>query len=97
MKTFVNTGWHSKTFTTVDDPLLKIIEVDNGISWTLKFYVGENLIDVINLECPRGHKLDDDILKLSVYDEEENYLGSVEERVKEAINLLDINFKNYLS
>ena len=50
MKTFIETGWHSPTLTTTEDPLLKVYENDNGYTWTIGFYVGNTIIDCINME-----------------------------------------------
>jgi hypothetical protein len=91
MKDFVYTGLYLPTMTTVDDPLLQVIEVDNGISWSMKFYVGDKLIDCINLESPIGDELDANVLDLPVYEEwDENHykmVGTVRDRLKEAIYL----------
>jgi hypothetical protein len=50
MKDFIRTGWWAPTLTTTEDPQLKVIEIDNGLSWTIKFYVYDTLIDCINME-----------------------------------------------
>lgn len=81
MKDFIHTGWWAPTLTTTEDPQLKVIEVDNGISWTIKFYVYDTLIDCINMESLNGGIVHKDVLKLPVYDDEDNYLGTVGERL----------------
>ena len=68
--------------TTVDDPLLKVIEVDNGFTWTIKFYVGFELIYCINMEHLSGSEINNDVKQLPVYDEDGILLGTVEERLK---------------
>lgn len=83
--TFVPTGFYLPTLTTVDDPSLKVIEVDNGISWTLKFYVGFDLIDCINLEYFRPTMtIHPDVLRLPVYWEDEGHY-SVKYTVKQCL------------
>jgi hypothetical protein len=86
MKDFVHTGVWTPTSTTTQDPRLKIIEIDNGRTWTMNFYVGTNKIDCLNMEYLRGSKLDAKVLKLSVYNEEDIFLGSVEDRLRYALS-----------
>ena len=88
MKDFIHTGWWLPTLTTTEDPLLKVIERDNGISWTITFYVGQQIIDCINMEWCRGTKLNKDVLRLPVYSDEGIYLGSLAERLEDAINVM---------
>jgi hypothetical protein len=88
MKDFIHTGWYGPTLTTTKDPLLKVIERDNGVSWTITFYVGQHIIDMINMEWCRGTKLDRDVLRLSVYSDEGIYLGSLAKRLEDAINVM---------
>lgn len=88
MKDFIHTGWWAPTLTTTEDPLLKVIEVDNGLSWTITFYVGDNIIDSINLEYLNGTKLNDDVLKLLVYNDEGILLGSLYERLENAYHVM---------
>ena len=87
MKDFIHTGFHKPTLTTVDDPHLKVIETDNGLNWHLKFYCGNELIDLINLENPKGSPIHEDVKQLPVHDDEGNYLGTVEERNMNAIRV----------
>ena len=87
MKDFIHTGFHKPTMTTVEDPNLKVIEVDNGLSWTLKFYNKTTLIDVIDLEHPKGSPIHSRVKSLPVYDEDDNFLGTVEERSMNAISV----------
>ena len=76
------------TFSTTNDPNLKVVEKDNGSTWAMYFYVGNTLIDYINLEHgivgPTIHPL---VLKLPVYDEinDYKYIGTVAERLNNAI------------
>lgn len=88
MKGFIHTGWYAPTLTTTEDPALKVIERDNGISWTITFSVGEHFIDQINMESLRGTKLDENVLRLSVYSDEGIYLGSLAKRLEDAINVM---------
>jgi hypothetical protein len=88
MKDFIHTGWWAPTLTTTEDPWLKVIERDNGVSWTITFYVGEHIIDHINMEWCRGTKLDKDVLRLPVYSDEGIYLGSLAKRLEDAINVM---------
>lgn len=93
MKDFIHTGLHKPTMTTVDDPNLKVIEVDDGLSWTIKFYNRMNLIDVVNLidvidlEHPKGSPIHNSVRTLKVYNEDGVYLGTVEERGLNAIEV----------
>jgi len=85
MKDFVSTGWWGPTLTTTDDPELKVIETDNGHTWTMRFYVGHHLIDCINMEyLTRLKKVDNSVKTLPVYNEEGVYLGSVIQRLEDA-------------
>jgi hypothetical protein len=88
MKDFIHTGWWGPTLTTTEDPDLKVIEKDNGVSWTITFYVGEEIIDRINMEGFRGSKLDKDVLRLLVYSDEGICLGSLAKRLEDAINVM---------
>lgn len=80
-KDFIHTRYYAPTITTVDDPLLKVVEVDNGTNWSIKFYVGNTLIDVINMEHLNDSKLNQDVLELPVYNEVDELLGTVAERI----------------
>lgn len=88
MKDFIHTGWWGPTLTTTEDPLLKVIERDNGISWTITFYVGQHVIDYINMEYFRGTKLNKEVLKLPVYSDEGIYLGNLAKRLEDASNVM---------
>jgi hypothetical protein len=88
MKSFIYNGFHRPTFTSTDDPLLKVIEVDDGQNWSIKFYSSNNtLIDYINMEHPMGSEIDSNVKELLVYDESGVILGTVKERLSEAIYL----------
>jgi hypothetical protein len=84
MKDFIHTGWWAPTLTTTEDPELSVIEIDNGYSWTINFYVGNNKIDIINMESLGGSKLHPDVFKLPVYNDEGIFLGSVKDRLEDA-------------
>lgn len=88
MKDFIHTGWWGPTLTTTEDPWLKVIERDNGVSWTITFYVGKEIIDCINMEWWRGTKLDKDVLRLLVYSDEGICLGSLAKRLEDAHNIM---------
>lgn len=88
MKDFIHTGWWGPTMTTTEDPLLRVIERDNGHSWTIAFYVGHYLIDMINMEHFGGTKLNADVLRLPVYSDEGIYLGSLEQRLQDAYHIM---------
>lgn len=89
MRGFINTGFYPPTLTTFDDPELKVFEMDNGITWTIKFYVRERLIDCINME----HSIESqyffdlcdvhkEVLNLPVYDSyDNNFIGYLGERL----------------
>ena len=85
MKDFIHTGFHTPTLTTVDDPNLKVFEIDNGYTWTMKFYVNNTLIDIINMESPIGTEINNNVKRLPVYDEDDNIIGTIEDRLKEAM------------
>jgi hypothetical protein len=88
MTDFITTGFYEPTLTTVDDPELKVFEVDNGISWTIKFYVGTTLIDVIDLEHLVGDKANKDVLNLPVYDGyDDTRIGTLKERLQYALEV----------
>ena len=89
MKDFIHTGWHAPTLTTCDDPCLKVIEMDNGHSWTMGFYVGTHIIDCINMEYLRGTEINSDVKTLPVYNEEGILLGSVISRLESAYSSSD--------
>jgi hypothetical protein len=88
MKDFIHTGWWGPTLTTTEDPELRVIERDNGHSWGITFYVGNHMIDYINMEMLGGTKLNKDVLRLLVYSDEGILLGSVEDRLKDAYHLM---------
>ena len=88
MKDFIHTGFWAPTLTTPEDYRLKVIERDNGRSWGIGFYVGSRMIDYIDLENLGGTKLKEEILNLSVYGEENNFLGSVRERLENAYYII---------
>lgn len=88
MKDFIHTGWWGPTLTTTEDPDLKVIERDNGVSWIITFYVGDEKIDRINMEGFRGTTLDKDVLRLSVFSDEGIYLGSLAKRLEYACNIM---------
>ena len=92
MKDFVTTGWYALTLTTADDPELKVIETDNGVDWVMKFYVGNHLIDSINMEYPKNIKLHHSVKNLPVYGEDGMVSGSVEKNLNEAIDLCHVKF-----
>ena len=87
MKDFIHTGYYALTKTTVNDPLLRVVEEDNGLTWEIRFYVNWEIIDRINMEHLVGSKLNEDVLALKVYNEENNFVGTLENRLNEAIQL----------
>jgi hypothetical protein len=87
MKDFIHTGWWAPTLTTPEDPMLKVIETDNGINWMMRFYVGNTLIDCINMEHLRGKEIDSMVKKLPVYSDENIYLGTVIQRLEDAYSV----------
>ena len=93
MKDFIHTGWWAPTLTTTEDPLLQVIERDNGYTWSISFYVGEKKIDHINMEMFGGTKLNEDVLRLPVYSDEGILLGSVAERLENAYHLMHYDYK----
>lgn len=88
MKDFIHTGWWGPTLTTTEDPLLRVIERDNGYSWNITFYVGSHPIDYINMERFGGTKLNADVLRLPVYSEEGIFLGSLAKRLEDAYDFM---------
>ena len=89
MKDFITTGFHQPTLTTFEDPNLKVIEMDNGVTWTISFYVGTELIDTINMEYLNLSIVHKNLLNLPVYESYDNrYVGTVGERI---FNELTIN------
>ena len=90
MKTFTETGWYSPTLTTTEDPLLKVYERDNGHSWTISFYVGDTIIDCINMEYFSNlHNINKKVLELPVYCSDSNvYLGILSDRLKDAYHIM---------
>ena len=92
MKDFIHTGWWAPTLTTTEDPLLQVIERDNGYSWSISFYVGNTKIDHINMEMFCGSKLNEDVLRLPVYSDEGVFLGSVAERLEDAYHLMHYDY-----
>lgn len=92
MKDFIHTGWWAPTLTTTEDPLLEVIERDNGYSWSISFYVGNTKIDHINMEMFCGSKLNEDVLRLPVYSDEGVFLGSVAERLEDAYHLMHYDY-----
>lgn len=92
MKDFIHTGWWAPTLTTTEDPLLQVIERDNGYSWSISFYVGSTKIDHINMEMFGGSKLHEDVLRLPVYSDEGVFLGSVAKRLEDAYHLMHYDY-----
>lgn len=88
MKDFIHTGFWAPTLTTPEDYRLKVIERDNGRSWGIGFHVGSHMIDYIDLENLGGTKLNEAVLKLSVYDEDNRFLGTVMERLENAYHII---------
>lgn len=85
MKSFINTGFYLPTLTTFEDPKLKVFEMDNGITWTISFYVGEDLIDSINMEYLNLYDVHKDLLNLHVYESYDNkFIGRLGDRLTEA-------------
>jgi hypothetical protein len=91
MKDFIHTGWWMPTQTTSNDPLLKAIEIDNGYTWTIRFYVRDILIDCINMEHLNGSEIHDSVKSIPVYDEDNNLLGSVIDRLIYAFQDYPVN------
>jgi hypothetical protein len=88
MKTFTETAFYAPTFTTVDDPELKVTERSNGHRWYLDFEVGDNSIDWLDLEYPTPLRLiHKDVLTLPVYDEDGKPNGTVYSILASAIEL----------
>lgn len=85
MTDFIHTGYYYPTLTTTDDPNLKVIEIDNGYSWTMNFYVLNKLIDIINMEHLNGTELHPLVKELNVFNEDNIIIGTVEERIKNAL------------
>lgn len=85
MKDFIHTGWWAPTLSTAEDPALKVIEIDNGISWRMLFYVGNECIDIINMEHLNGTEIHSSVKTMPVYSEEGIFLGSVIQRLEEAL------------
>jgi|TARA_R110000822_G_scaffold63780_19_gene156676 hypothetical protein len=80
--TFTTTGFHKPTLTTFEDPSLKVLEQDNGNTWTISFYVGTELIDTINMEYLNLYVVHKDLLNLPVYESYDNtYVGRLGERI----------------
>jgi hypothetical protein len=92
-KPFTETGYHFSTMTTVDDPMLKAIEVDNGVSWTISIYVGRELIEVVNLEFPSVYKLNPTVIDLPVHSKMDRFhndnkyevIGTISSRLSYAL------------
>lgn len=51
----------------------------------MTFSVGRNLIDVINMEYLRGTEIHELVKELTVFDEEGNVIGTVESRIRYAL------------
>ena len=94
MKDFITTGFHKPTLTTFEDPRLKVLEQDNGNTWTVSFYVGTELIDTINMEYLKLYVVHKGVLNLPVYESYNNkYVGTVGERISEELtSKLDMKF-----
>lgn len=92
MKTFVNTGFHLPTMTTADDPSLSVLEVEDGESWYLKFYVNNKLIDTIDMMAPHGD-LDSCVARLPVFGKNNRYKGKVRERFMMAREMREMELK----
>ena len=88
MKSFSELGYHRATLTTTDDPNLDVVEIDDGISWSIKFYAGNILIDVINMEYPISSYVSTSVLNLSVKNDEGKYVGTVRHRLKYALDMV---------
>jgi hypothetical protein len=88
IKDLIHTGWWAPTLTTTKDPELKVIERDNGYSWSISFYAGSHKIDHINMEMLGGTKLNKDVLRLPVYSDEDIFLGSVAKRLEDAYHIM---------
>jgi hypothetical protein len=91
MKDFIHTGWWMPTQTTSNDPLLKAIEIDNGYTWTIKFYVRDILIDCIDMEHLNGSEIHDSVKSILVYDEDGTVLGNVIDRLRYASEYSPLN------
>lgn len=65
-----------------NNPAPRVYEFNNGVSHLLKFYRGERVVDVINLNKCNGIKLPDNILTLEVVNfDDERVLGTVYDRL----------------
>jgi len=90
MEFFTQTGFHKPTLTSVEDPKLQVFFRDNGHDWQLRFEVDDTVIDLINLEYPKG-KVHEDVLKLKVICEHENKIvGTVESILRYAIDVTTV-------
>ena len=79
---FLTTGVHMPTLTTVEDPALRIIERDNGLTWTLEVYVFKTYVESYNMERPYDIKLAPGVAELPVYCIHDGSLqGTVGERI----------------
>ncbi len=83
---FIKNGFIKDTDITVNNPFLKIVEKDDGESWTISFYIKDLLIDTIELECP-SIIIHPAVKYLPVFDKDDNIIGNVEDRIRNAMNL----------
>jgi hypothetical protein len=88
MKNFIYTGWYAPTLSTTEDPELTVIERDNGCSWSISFYVGNILIDYINMKMFVDDGLNQDVLRLLVYSPEGVLLGPLYKRLEDAYHIM---------
>jgi hypothetical protein len=88
MKSFIYTGWYGPTLSTTEDPELTVIERDNGCSWSISFYVGNILIDYINMKMFVDDGLNPDVLRLLVYSQEGILLGPLYKRLEDAYHIM---------
>ena len=88
MNNFTDTGFDELTMTATYDPSLKVIEINDGHDWLIKFYAGELLIDSVNMLYCKDAVSNKQVLMLPVHNMDGVVIGTVEQRIQDAIDLL---------
>lgn len=97
-ESLLSTGFYTDTFTVAGDPLLSFKERDNGVDWQLRAYIGDKLIEVLDLLVLSSFKVHESLLNLPVT-KEGKYVGTVRyllARARELDKLEKEQMKEYL-
>lgn len=91
MKSFIESGIDIPTATLINESDLEVIECDNGVTWTIKIFNNNNLVDTIDMEnITITLNIHEDVKELEVYNfDGGDVLGTIGERLEYALAIYD--------